>query len=330
MKNLKKLVVIGAILGATHGAKAFEKEFEPAKNGGDQRIELINGQLMVKTEGGKVGNMDMPYTFVGTNTTNFAQSGFAVKEMADTNSIWLDKDNNDVYFTRSSTNGVYKMTVSDKTALNGIGKVEFFESAEPVKVLSVKDGVIYTQNTNNNQVVELGNVEAAKIPSVILPASTTNNLYFVSTTGNTYVFENNGKYNIVKEYGSDGKATDTYVGSWSNFSGEALEMVVFPRDEKRPEAYILNDKGSLYRNGTKIPDTDIAGQGNILGIKMSKDGKSLLITSNKGGKTVVSSYNPKETKQTAIYDEADKPFGQKEVFANKIRYFVRDKSIGYE
>ena len=135
-------------------------------------------------------------------------------------------------------------------------------------------------------------------------------------------------YNIVKEYGSDGKATETNVGSWSNFSGEALEMVVFPRDEKLPEAYILNDKGSLYKNGTQI--TDIAGQGNILGIKMSKDGKSLLITSNEDGKTVVSSYDPKEKKQTAIYDEADKPFGQKEVFANKIRYFVRDKSIGYE
>ena len=319
MKNLKKLVVIGAILGATHGAKAFEKEFEPAKNGGDQGIELINGQLMVKTEGGKVGDMDMPYTFVGTNTTNFAENGFAVKEMADTNSILLDKDNNNVYFTRSSTNGVYKMTVSDKTALNGIGKVEFFKSAEPVKVLSVKEGVIYTQNTNNNQVVEFGNIETATISSVTLPESATNNVYSVAPNGYTYVFEMGNSPRIAK-YDRDGEFKKAQYGLNSLSLQDVKEMVAFD-DEN---IFILTQKNELLKKDCSfVKGFDLISVSNIT---RSKDGKILLITSNKNGKTVVSFYNP----ENGQIESNTKPFGNTEVRANGIKYFVRNKSIGYE
>ena len=323
MKNLKKLVVIGAILGATHGAKAeaFEKEFEPAKNGENQGIELINGQLMVKTEGGKVADVDMPYTFVGTNTTNFAQSGFAVKEMADANSMFLD--NNDVYFTRSSTNGVYKMAVSDKTALNGVsGELEFFESAEPVKVLLAKDGVIYTQNSNN-QVVELGNAGSATIPSVTLPESATTNVYSVAPNGYTYVYEAGTQFPKLNKYDSKGEIVDwQYKNGWGDTS--IKDIIAFDNDK----VFGLDAKNRLVsENGTIVLQQ-------VLGISRSKDGKSLLITStNSNGKTVVSSYNPETKETTNVYTEpADKkkPFGQKEVSANGFNYFVRDKSIGYE
>ena len=321
MKNLKKLVVIGAILGATHGAKAFEKEFEPAKNGENQGIELINGQLMVKTEGGKVADVDMPYTFVGTNTTNFAQSGFAVQEMADANSILLD--NNDVYFTRSSTNGVYKMTVSDRTALNGIsGQLEFFESAEPVKVLSVKDGVIYTQNTNNNQVVELGNVATASESNITVPENLTNTLHSVGKDG-IYVVTDN----FVDCYDKDGKFTKQKVTGIGERGHTPKDVVAFDEDT----IFILDTEGNLYHNSGAL----FNNMTSVSNITRSKDGKSLLITStNSNGKTVVSSYNPETKETTNVYTEpADKkkPFANQKVSsANGIKYFVRNKSIGYE
>ena len=322
MENLKKLIIFGAMLATTYGAKAFEKGFEPARNGENRGIEQVNGQLMVKTENGKLGDMDMPYTFVGTNTTNFAESGFAVKEMADANSMLLDKDNNDVYFTRSSTNGVYKMTVSDRTALNGVGKVEFFESSEPVKVLSVKDGVIYTQNTNNNQIVELGNVAAAPESSITVPENLTNTLHSVGKDGIYVVTDSN-----IIRYNEDGEQVGLPKVHGIVGNGHTLkDVVAFDKDTifiLDTEGNLYHRSGSLFNNMTSVSD-----------IARSKDGKSLLITStNDNGKTVVSAYNTETNKTTKVYTEpADtkKPFAKQEVYANGIKYFVRDKSIGYE
>ncbi len=322
MKNLKKLVVISAILGATHGAKAFEKEFEPVKAGEATGIELVNGQLMIETKDGKIAGVNTPYVFVGTNTTNFAENAFAVKAMEDANSVLLDKENNNVYFTRSSTNGVYKMTVSDKKALNGVsGQLEFFESDKPVTLLTVKDGIAYAQK--GNEVVDVAS-SSVNVPAVELPESASANLYSVTPEGYTYVLEKGSFWPNVVKY--DGK-TRVSTESWGLLKTDPIkEMVVF--DDAN--IFVLKEDGSLLKNKNTINGKDEI----VDAIKRSQDGK-LLITSKAHGKTVVSSYDPKSQTETTVYNEAEppkKPFNKTEVKANGLTYFVNKvnkKNIGY-
>ncbi len=318
MKNLKKLVVISAILGATHGAKAFEKEFEPVKAGEATGMELVNGQLMIETKDGKIAGVNTPYVFVGTNTTNFAENAFTVKAMEDANSVLLDKENNNVYFTRSSTNGVYKMTVSDKKALNGVsGQLEFFESDKPVSLLTVKDGIAYAQK--GNEVVDVAS-SSVNIPAVELPESASANLYSVTPEGYTYVLEKGSFWPNVVKY--DGK-TRVSTESWGVLKTDPIkEMVVF--DDAN--IFVLKEDGSLLKNKSTIKDEIVDA------IKRSQDGKNLLITSTINGKTVVSSYDLKSQTETTVYNETEapkKPFNKTEVKANGLTYFVNKKNIGY-
>ena len=322
MKNLKKLVVISAILGATHGAKAFEKEFEPVKAGEATGMELVNGQLMIETKDGKIAGVNTPYVFVGTNTTNFAENAFAVKAMEDANSVLLDKENNNVYFTRSSTNGVYKMTVSDKKALNGVsGQLEFFESDKPVTLLTVKDGIAYAQK--GNEVVEVAN-PSANASAVELPESASNNLYSVTPEGYTYVLEKGDLWDVVNKYKGKDYQKSVEVGTVLGTETTAKSIVAFDDNH----VYVLMNNGRLVN---VIIRRSVALEG-VEAINRSQDGK-LLITSKTHGKTVVSSYDPKSQTETTVYNETEapeRPFNNKtEVKANGLTYFVNKKNIGY-
>ena len=322
MKNLKKLAAMAAIFGTTYGANAFQRNFPPAEKGESEGMELVAGHLMVKSTG-KIGNIDMPYTFVSTNTTNFASSGFAVKEMADANSVALE--GNDVYFTRSSDDkNVYHFTVSEEQQLNGVRtNLEKTESAEPISgVLTVKDGKIYAQSADQKNVVELGGNTASSGDLIVPETLKTNDLYSAASDG-IYVVT---KDNIIR-YDENGDQVGSPKVHGISASGHTPKDVVAINADN---VFVLDTDGNLYyRSGMLFHNYT-----SVSGIKKSDDGKSLLITSKDANdKVVVSSYNT-ETKQTnSIYSEptvtAKKLFGKKELQANGLKYFVQDKVIGY-
>ena len=335
MKNLKKLIAIWAVMGASYGANAFETVFEPVEKGDAETegIELVNGQLMVKSKEGRIGDVETPYTFVGTNTTNFASSGFAVKEMADANSVVLD--GSDVYFTRTSdTTNVYHLAVSNNQALNGVsGKLEKIASNEPISgVLAVKDGIVYSKNATGDNVVEVGG-DSTSVPSVTLPESAANNLHFVNKDGNVYVYEKNGDFTQIVKYNKDGERTSDSWGGWVGAvqHQDAKEMVVFDKFN----SFILRKDGVIFRDTNVFyPKKDISSEEIdevVLGIKAGKDGKLLITSKNSNGKIMVSSYDTGMKTVTSVYSEVTgkKPFVKKEVESNSLNYYVTGKKIGY-
>ena len=319
MKNLKKLAVMAALIGATHGAKAFEKDFEPvSKEGEAQGIELINGQLMVKSDGAKIGGVNTPYVFVSTNKTDFAQNGFAVKQMADANSVLLD--GNDIYFTRDSdTNHVYCFTVKSRKGLNGIGgQLQKFESQEAISdILGVKEGVVYVKNTSD-EVVELAEKDSASQSSsssyVTIPDSIADKPYSVVEDDIYFVDQ---EKRIVSKYNISNTNTTKIIVSGFLKDHTAQSIVAF--DDAH--IFILDTEGGLHLNeGASISTNKVEK------IAASKDQKNLVITSvDENNQKVLSLYSLASQKMS----DAKRPCKNTAVIANRSQYYVSGKKIGY-
>lgn len=327
MKDLKRLIIVSALFGMAHGANAYEyeKDFEPVEKGDAeaQGIELVSGQLMVKSKGGRIRGVEAPYTFVGTNTANFASSGFAIKEMADANSVVLN--GSDVYFTRTSdTTNVYHFAVSEKSALNGVtSQLEKIASDEPISALiAVKDGVVYGKNKSGDNVVELGDVVTPP-PSITVPDSLTNTIH--SVYGDK-IYVANVKNGTVDRYNRYGESEGAIFvnGNWNKNKTTPRDIIAL--DEYN--IFILDADGKLYRR-TRLLGSEYTS---VSGIKASKDGDSLLITSQKDEKTVVEAYDAKNDETISLYSEAitsKKPFAKSEITSNGVKYKVNGKKIGY-
>lgn len=120
MKSLKKLAAVGALMGVMNFAKAEEVTFKPTNfDGGEiESIELVNGQLMVKSNG-NIAGVETPYVFVGTNTQHFAQNAFAQEGWDKADSLVHDGKN--IYLTEpNNTSNVIHTLIKDSPELNGV------------------------------------------------------------------------------------------------------------------------------------------------------------------------------------------------------------------
>ncbi len=135
MKSLKKLAVIAALSSAMNaGAKEvnYSVDYTPDVLNGIENfeingLELVNGQLMVKSTG---KNDNDAYMFVGTNTQHFAENAFAKKGMD--NVTMMARDGKDLYMmVDGNETNVFHTVVNEKPTLNGM--------TNPVDVLTKDD-----------------------------------------------------------------------------------------------------------------------------------------------------------------------------------------------
>ncbi|MBR1921616.1 MAG: hypothetical protein IJ829_06405 [Kiritimatiellae bacterium] len=189
LKNLKKLTALCALVGAAH-AHAYETDFAPVQNGGEiEGLELFNGKLIVKSTG-SIGGVPVQYTVLGTNTENFAQSGFATTNMNNLTSMVFDE--NHIYATRENdTKHVYRFTIDDTDRLNGLNaQMKVYDAPEAGKVLCVQDGVIYVANQDGSNTFAINaERETAHPPVVDVPDwIATNHVYSVSNDGMIFLW----------------------------------------------------------------------------------------------------------------------------------------------
>ncbi|MDY6407881.1 MAG: hypothetical protein SPL08_04190 [Pseudomonadota bacterium] len=124
MKVLNKMLAAAAVMSAMNFAKAegVEKVFEPT-NGNDaviDRIELVNGQILVRAPEAEIQGEKTPYVYVGTNTNHFAENAFAQGGLTNV-AQYVHMGNGKIYMTENgNTKDVWTTTVSDKPALNGV------------------------------------------------------------------------------------------------------------------------------------------------------------------------------------------------------------------
>lgn len=328
MKNLKKLVVFGAFLTATH-AHAFETDFAPVQNSGEiEGIELFNGKLIVKSTG-NIGGVPTQYMFLSTNTSNFAQSGFATTNMNNLTSMVFDE--NHIYATRKNdTNHVYRFTVGNDNNLNGIkNDIKVYDIKDASKVLCVTNGVIYVQNQEESNTFAI-NAEGETVspPPVVVPDEiATNYVHAVSRGGWIYFFDGCEFKRYLLE--SQTSITLYTCDILEDRESAAIAIISLDKYEKQVNTYVLADDGCLYQN----PKLMIPLAQNVSGISYGPDGEGIIITStNSEGRKVVSSFSINTLRKTTIYTEPNvetNKFSQKEISSNGIKYTATNKKIGH-
>lgn len=333
MRNLKTLAMLGAFWGAAyvHALESgeFEADFLPVQKSGEiEGLEIFNGKLIVKSTG-NINGVQTPYTVLGTNTADFAQSGFAIAEMTNLTSIIFDE--NHIYATREKdTNHVYRFTIENTNHLNGVkSDIKTYGVKEVSKLLCVRDSFIYVQDRSGNNTFAI-NAEGENIspPAVNIPRIITDNyVYTVSNDGRIYFWE--GAY--LKQYYPEYDSSTT-VGFYQSLEDQAITPISAVAFDTHHH-FILGDDNSVY---LRISPSQLQlMKKNVSGISYGPDGKSLIMTCSKfagvNRKTILG-YNTEQQGTFFVYQEPEienTKFARKEVSANGVRYRATNKKIGY-
>lgn len=322
MKNLKKLAAFGAFLAATH-AHAFETDFAPVQNSGEiEGIELFNGKLIVKSTG-NIGGVPTQYMFLSTNTSNFAQSGFATTNMNNLTSMVFDE--NHIYATRENdTNHVYRFTVGNDNNLNGIkNDIKVYDVKDAFSVIGVKRGMFFVQNKEGTNTFAI-NAEGETIPhsSVTVPNEiATNYVHAVSNDGKIYFWDRTTFKKYIPE-----SNTSIALASYEAFgSGEERPISMLSFDENN--TFTLTNNGNLYQNPFNMERL----MNCISGISYAPDGKSILmtLTTNNPSDKQMYAYDTEEESMTFHSFSIITRFETKYKKANGVWYTSINNKVGY-
>ena len=304
---------------------AFETDFAPVQGGGEiEGMELLpSGKLIVKTTG-TIGGVPVQYVILGTNTSNFAQSAFANSAMHDLNSMVFDK--NYIYATRENdTSHVYRFTVDDTEALNGVKRdVKVYNTHDAYSVLCVNDDVIYTQNQDKTNTFAINaEGETATPPSVYIPylIKDNNYVYAVSNDGMIYYWEGTKFEMYNPELGAS-----TTLGTSDVFGEGENPVSMVSIDEIN--TFTLTDAGNVYKG---VRDVSFFMR-RVAGISYGPDGTSLVATgiTSASGRVDILSYETETGFRSYVYSLIpSERFTQKEASANGIKYRATNKKIGY-
>lgn len=309
MKSLKKVAVIGALLSTMNFAKAEEKVFAPTDYEGGEidKIELVNGQLLVRSNG-KMDGIEMPYAYVGTNTQHFAENAFAQSGLTNV-ANYVHAGNGKIYMTEEgNTSDVWTTTVgAPGSALNGVK-----QGVEAVNLENDPTAKALLENIRANQAAA-----ASTEPTTITNASTKIELSFMDD-GQRYAVVDDG----VRKVEEDGTVhyDSQYIDGMGMISGKKKEDALMLRKGDELHSFVLAE-GKVYAQ----IDGFYAGV-DADSISKTEDGK-LVVKS--GSKVKVFDVNAGTSKEYTIDATGNEPV-KSAVFAGNMMYYATAKKLGYK
>ena len=268
MNKVKTMLAIGVAMSAMHFAKAEgdEKVFEPTDRDGAEidRIELVNGQILVRAPNAQIDGVKTPYVYVGTNTDHFAVNGFAQRGLdnvdqyihAGSGKIIMTE----VSLTKTAVGDMYTTEVSSSSSLNGVQS----------KITKVDD---QTKSGNEDALF------------AVMQKSIKDGYHTKMFDGELYRVEGDqiARYNTSIE---EPKWNDWYLG---NPYGKTIEDFVIVKDGNAGNAVktfvLYNDNGTKKAYSYSNPSADMNNK-SAVSIALAEDKQTVILTN--GG---ISLYN---------------------------------------
>ena len=317
MKNLTKMLAMAAAVSSMQFAKAEEKVFAPTDRDGAEidRIELVNGQLLVRAPNAQIDGVKTPYVYVGTNTDHFAVSGFAQGGLTNV-ATYTHAGNGKIIMTevpntKAPSSDIYTTQVSSSPALNG-----------------VLSGITKVESDTKSGSSDLSSVMQASIKEGYLTKMFNGELYRVNGDSMDYLI----KYDAANKKWDE---NNSLLSAPNN--KQIVDFVITPNyNNTGVNTYIVYDNG----DGTKKSHTNVdntispINDKSVVSIALADDQETVILTN--GGISLYKGRNGKpinnqgvQTKLNQLNTQLGKNSVKSAVIAGDIMYYATAKKLGW-